>query len=96
MEFLHVTTLLGFIDFGAYKDIIVIAGMLIGAFVLLKSGVLQELTGGYKKQADLYKSERDQALQKVKDLTEYNRILILDSQTRMEIMQQERDKSHGK
>lgn len=85
--------------FKDYKEIWIALVAAVCIFWMWKAGIIQELSGGHKKLSELYKTQRDEAYKdrddaqrELRELKEYNRLLILDSKTRMEISLQEHDK----
>ncbi len=83
------------VTFAEYKEVILGVLAIIGAFLLWKTGLIQSITGGQKQLIDLRTAELAQAKEKnaelslrIKELEEYNRLLILNSRTTMEVAMQ--------
>lgn len=93
------TFLIILVTFAEYKEVILAILAILGAFVVWKTGLVQTITGGQKQLIDLRTAELVQAKEKnaelsarIKELEEYNRLLILNSRTTMEVaMQLKRD-----
>lgn len=78
---------------------------IIGSIIVWKTGLVQTLTGGQKQLIELRTAELTQAKEKnaelaarIKELEEYNRLLILNSRTTMEVAMQlkREEKDKGK
>lgn len=90
-----VSTVLMLIAFAEYEKAILAILAIIGSIMVWKSGLVQSLTGGQKQLIDLRTAELSQArdknaelLARIKELEEYNRLLILNSRTTMEVAMQ--------
>lgn len=76
---------------------------LFGAFITWKSGIIQQLMSSQK---DLLASRNDELVQsrakvaelsaRIKELEEYNRLLILNSRTTMEVALEIKESKQGK
>lgn len=89
------TLLLILVTFAEYEKAILAILAIIGAIVVWKTGLVQTLTGGQKQLIDLRSAELAQAKDKnaelsarIKELEEYNRLLILNARTTMEVATQ--------
>ncbi len=89
------TFILLLVAFGEYKELMLGVLGIVGAYLLWKTGLIQSITGGQKQLIDLRTAELTQAKEKnaelaarIKELEEYNRLLILNSRTTMEVAMQ--------
>jgi hypothetical protein len=85
-------TILYLITFAGFEKYFWMVVGLLGVLWMWKAGIIQELTGGQKKLVELRTAELTQARDenstlkaRIKELEEYNRLLILNSQTTMEV-----------
>ena len=84
-----------FVSFAEYQNAILGVLAIIGAYLVWRTGLIQSITGGQKQLIDLRTAELAQAKEKnaelsarIKELEEYNRLLILNSRTTMEVAMQ--------
>jgi len=102
------TTIVLLVSFAEYKEVILAVLAIVGAIVVWKSGLVQSITGGQKQLIELRSAELTQAKEKnaelslrIKELEEYNRLLILNSRTTMEVAMElkkqetTKEKKHG-
>lgn len=89
------STIILLVSLAEYKEAIVAILLVLGAIIIWRTNLVQTITGGQKQLIDLRTAELAQAREKaaslelrVKELEEYNRLLILNSRTTMEVAMQ--------
>lgn len=89
------TLIILLVTFAEYKEAILAVLVIFGAIVVWRTGLIQTITGGQKSLIELRTAELSQARDKnaelqsrIKELEEYNRLLILNSRTTMEVAMQ--------
>jgi hypothetical protein len=89
------STLILLLAFAEYKEAILAVLVVFGAIIMWRTGLIQSITGGQKQLIELRSAELAQSREKVaelqrrvEELESYNRLLILNSRTTMEVAMQ--------
>ena len=98
---LHFILLL--VTFAEYEKAILAVLAILGMIVVWKTGLIQQITGGQKQLIDLRSAELAQAKEKnaalelkIQELEAYNKLLILNARTNMEVSRELAEKESAK